>query len=69
MPDANVGNALLIYGPLGIFVVLFAFGFVFSKSSMERERTITDRALVNNEKLSEALDRVTDAVLRDRVGA
>ena len=69
MPDANVGNALLIYGPLGIFVVLFAFGIIFSKSSMERERALTDRALVNNEKLSEALDRLTAAVLRERAGA
>jgi len=69
MPDPSIGNALLVYGPLGIFVVLFAFGFVFSKSSMERERTLTDRALENNGKMAEALDRVTDAVLRDRVGA
>ena len=69
MPDANVGSALLIYGPLGIFVVLFAFGFVFSKSSMERERVLVDRMVENNAKMAEALDRVTDAVLRDRVGA
>jgi len=64
MPDANVGNALLIYGPLGIFVVLFAFGFIYSKSSMERERELVDRALENNAKMAESLDRLTDSVLK-----
>ena len=68
MPDPSIGNALLVYGPLGIFVALFAFGLVFSKSSMERERVLTDRALANNAELSGALDRLTDTVLRDRVG-
>ncbi len=69
MPDATVGNALLVYGPLGVFVILFAFGFIYSKSSMERERILTDRALQNNSELSGALDRLTDTVLRDRPGA
>lgn len=69
MPDASIGNALLVYGPLGIFVVLFAFGFIFSKSSMERERILTDRALENNKNMSAALDRLSDVVLKDRAGA
>lgn len=69
MPDASVGNALLVYGPLGIFVVLFAFGFVYSKASMERERVLTDRLVENNSKMADAMDRLTDAVLRDRAGA
>ena len=69
MPDANVANALLIYGPLGIFTALFAFGFIYSKSSMERERVLTDRALANNAELSGALDRLTNTVLKDRAGA
>jgi len=69
MPDATVGSALLVYGPLGIFTALFAFGFIYSKSSMERERVLTDRALANNAELSGALDRLTDTVLKDRAGA
>ena len=69
MPDANAASALLIYGPLGIFVALFAFGFIYSKSSMERERVLTDRALQNNAELSGALDRLTNTVLKDRAGA
>ncbi len=64
MPELNVGTALLVYGPLGITVALFVFGFIFSKSSMERERSLTDRALVNNEKMAGALDRLSDTVLR-----
>lgn len=68
MPNDPTASALLVYGPLGIFVVLFAFGFVFSKSSMERERQLTDTALKNNEKLGDALDRLTEAIYRDSAG-
>ncbi len=68
MPDATVGNALLVYGPLGIFVVLFVLGRIHSQSAMERERHLTDVALENNKSLAGAMDRLTDTVLRDRVG-
>lgn len=69
MPPLDVGTALLVYGPLGIGFALFAFGFIFSKSSMQRERDLTDKALANNEKLATGLDRLTDAVYRDRTPA
>ena len=69
MPELNLGTALLVYGPLGITVALFAFGFIFSKSSMMRERELTDRLVVNNEKIAATLDRLSDNVLRDRTGA
>lgn len=69
MPALDPGTALLVYGPLGIFVALFALGFIFSKSSMERERALTDQAMKNNEKLADGIDRLTEAVLRDRPGA
>jgi len=64
MPELNLGTALLVYGPLGITVALFVFGFIFSKSSMDRERSITDRLVVNNEKIATTLDRLSDTVLR-----
>ena len=68
MPDANVGSALLVYGPLGIFVALFAFGLVFSKSSIERERELVDKVLASNTALATSIDRLSDSVLRDRAG-
>lgn len=69
MPALDAGTALLVYGPLGVGFALFAFGLIFSKSSMERERALTDKAIANNEKLASGLDRLTDAVYRDRAPA
>lgn len=61
-------DALLVYGVLGIIVALFVLGWIVAKPTVVREQTISDRLLVNNEKLADGIDRLTDAVLRDRAG-
>lgn len=66
MPEANYANALLIYGPLGIFVGLFVFGFIYSKATVVRERELTDRLVENNAKMATSLDRLSDTILRDK---
>jgi hypothetical protein len=63
-------DALLIYGPLGIFVVLFVTGFVIGKK--EHERVIGERdkawdqreALINDvhTKVAPALERAAEAI-------
>lgn len=46
VPDPT--STLLVYGPLGIFVALFAMGIIVAKPTIERERHLTDVALANN---------------------
>ncbi len=61
---AEAATALLQYGVLGIVVMLFVFGFIVAKPTIERERLLTDRAIENNARMAEALDRLSDTVLR-----
>jgi hypothetical protein len=64
---------LLAYGPLGIFVVLFVGGLIFSKSTVDRLIAERDRAETQRdsiiadvmEKVAPALERAVEAV-KDR---
>jgi len=55
---------LLQYGVLGLVLALVIAGPLALGRELSRERTLTDRALENNEKLAVAIDRLADAVLK-----
>ena len=61
-PEA--ATALVQYGALGVVVLLFVFGQIVAKPTIDRERLLTDRAIENNARMAEALDRLSDTVLR-----
>ena len=57
-------TSLLQYGVLGLVLALVIAGPLALGRELSRERTLTDRALENNEKLAVAIDRLADAVLK-----
>lgn len=54
--------SLFQYGVLGLFVVAILTGQLHPKSRVDREVQISEREHAVNEKIADALDRLTEAV-------
>lgn len=55
-------TTLLQYGVLGMVVVGFLTGLIHTKSRVDREMQISDRAIGNNEKALAAIEKLTTAI-------
>ncbi len=57
---------LVQYGILGVVLMLIIAGPLALGRELKRERELTDKALTNNSALATSIDRLTDAVLKER---
>jgi len=68
-PTTAAITTYLQLGVVGATFVLLLTGILTLGRETKREREIGDKVLENNGKYADAIDRISDAVLRDRPGS
>jgi hypothetical protein len=59
-------NELVRYGILGLILLLIIRGDLATGRELKREQGISDQVIKNNADMAAAMDRLTEAVLRER---